>query len=167
MTRTTERPRRPWATRLAVAATTLAVAGGGAFAMNAWLSDDPAPFVAAPTRTTLGGAGDTGMMSCAMLEPGMLSEVSVAFSGTVTEVGADVATLEVDHWYAGPGTDLVDVNQSDEDTLSEAGVHFDQGTRYLVTAYTDPANGESRVSGCWTFTWDAETAAVFDEAFGG
>lgn len=161
MTRTTERPRRPWATRIAVAATTLAVAGGGAFAVNSWLGED-STVTAAPTRVSLEGDAAGAMAMCIQMSPEALAPAESAFSGTVTAVSGGVATLEVDHWYKGGDADLVDVNSIDaEQYTSEFGVAFEVGERYLVTA------SGGMVSGCLSAGYDDATAAMFAQAFEG
>lgn len=92
------------------------------------------------TATELGLAPiDPVMSMCMAFEPSQLAGVEVAFGGTVTEITGDQASgstirLEVDRWFRGGDSDVVDLTVPAGFTAALDGVDFVVGTRYLVTA---------------------------------
>ena len=82
---------------------------------------------------------DPAMSMCMVFEPSQLAGVEVAFGGTVTEITGDQASgstirIEVDRWFRGGDTDVVDLTVPAGFTAALDGVDFVVGTRYLVTA---------------------------------
>lgn len=76
---------------------------------------------------------------CLAFEPSQLAGVEIAFGGTVTEITGDQTTgstirIEVDRWFRGGDTDVVDLTVPAGFTAALDGVDFVVGTRYLVTA---------------------------------
>ncbi len=101
--------------------------------------------------------------SCIAFDVAILRDMPVAFAGTVTEIGADTVTLDVDRWYKGGSADRVTVNNPTAGmTLSIEGVDFAQGERYLITA-TDGTVNVCGYSGPAT----GELEQAYGEAFGG
>lgn len=175
MTQLDERPTAtPWYRRTAVqigaaAAVGLLVVGGGAAALVQGSS---------PTPAAEGGVGSSGgeeptvlalslpdpdaAASCIPFEVQYLSAMTTAFAGTVTAATPDEVTIDVDRWYVGGDADIVSLTVMDPAQVSDGGVSFLDGQRYLVTAASGTVNG------CG-FTGPAtpEYEAAFDEAFGG
>jgi len=86
----------------------------------------------------------------------------VALAGTVTAVGADRVTLDVDRWYRGGSAEVVTIAVPVDSSAALDGVEFRDGERYLVTA-TD-----GTVNGCgFSGPADAQLERAFEEAFGG
>ncbi|HEX9258648.1 MAG TPA: hypothetical protein VF855_03860 [Acidimicrobiales bacterium] len=151
-------PRRPgtrWLVAAAVAGT-LAV-GAAAVAVAAGFGDGAG---GKPLALSL-PPGNT-LSSCMAFDPTLLTAMPLAFAGSVTEVGADTVTLEVDRWYKGgdAGTVTVAVPAGSSSAALD-GVDFVEGGDYLVTATDGVVNG-CGFSGPST----PELQAAFDEAFG-
>ena len=152
------RPRR-WAPAIATAAS-VALIGGGAYAYVSASAPAGAPV---PTATTLAmpvGSG-TSMNSCLPFDAQYLREMTVALSGTATDVTDDGVTLKVDRWYTGGNADVVRLANYDVNTVSLDGFSFEPGSRYLITA-TEGTVNLCGFSGPWT----QDLADAFDEAFG-
>lgn len=103
---------------------------------------------------------------CLAFEPSQLEAVEIAFGGTVTEITGDQVTgstirLEVDRWFRGDQTDVVDVTVPAGFTAALDGVDFVVGTRYLVTAVDGVVTscGSSGVA-------SPELEQIFTEVFG-
>jgi len=105
------------------------------------------------------GIGNT----CIRFEVDILKTKSPAFAGTVTASDASHVVLDVDHWYAGGSADTVTLAVPEGQTDPElAGVPFEVGKRYLVTA------DDGIVAGCgYSGLATPDLEAAFTEAFGG
>ncbi len=94
----------------------------------------------AVTATELGLTPiDPVMSMCMAFEPSQLAGVEVAFGGTVTEITGDQASgstirIEVDRWFRGGDSDVVELTVTSGFTAALDGVDFVVGSRYLVTA---------------------------------
>ncbi len=121
----------------------------------------------ATTATELGLTPTDPLMAiCLAFEPSQLEGVEVAFGGTVTEITGDQASgstirLEIDRWFRGGDTDVVDVIVPAGFTAALDGVDFVVGTRYLVTA-VDGVVTSCGLSGPAT----PEFEQVFSDVFG-
>lgn len=75
---------------------------------------------------------------CMVFDPATLAAVPVAFGGTVTSItSADTGStvrIEVDRWYRGGDTDVVDLAVPAGFTAALDGIDFVEGQRYLVSA---------------------------------
>ena len=106
---------------------------------------------------------DTGgaMASCLPLTTEYLAEMSPAFAGTVTDVGADTVTMQVDRWYAGSGPDEVALAIPPGAHAALIGeIDFREGGSYLITA----TDGTVNLCG-YSGEAIAELRALFDAAF--
>jgi len=106
---------------------------------------------------------DTGgaMASCLPLTKEYLTEMSPAFAGTVTDVGADTVSLRVDRWYAGSGPDEVALTIPPGAHAALIGeIDFREGVSYLITA----ADGTVNLCG-YSGEATPELQALFDAAF--
>lgn len=151
-------------TWLVAAAAVALIAAAGAFAFLPRGSDPaPPPTAADPTVTEL-TMPDATAGRCMVPSAETLTNAAYAFDGTVTAIENDTATLEVDRWYAGDETDLVEVDQSSSDlgSLILAPV-FEEGQRFLVAGTDD---GSVMVCG-FSAPYSADLAALYAEAFGG
>ncbi|TFV87329.1 hypothetical protein E4P40_11525 [Blastococcus sp. CT_GayMR20] len=100
--------------------------------------------------------------SCVQFDVQFLAGMPVALAGTVTAVGADRVTLDVDRWYRGGSADAVTIAVPVNSSAALDGVDFRDGERYLVTA-TD-----GTVNGCgFSGPADGQLERAFEEAFGG
>jgi hypothetical protein len=153
-----ERPRwrRP-ALALGAAASVAAIAVAAALASGG--------NTASKASTLALNAPDGGAISsCIAFDVAILREAPVAFAGTATDVGADTATLDVDHWYKGGSADQVTISNPTAApgmAVSLDGVDFAAGERYLITA-TDGTVNLCGFSGPAT----AEMEQAYGEAFG-
>lgn len=113
----------------------------------------------APTTLTVADAG-TGR--CMVPSADALATQTTAFEGTVVELADGTATLDVERWYAGEGSDQVTVTTPSHDLqLLVQAVDFEQGKTYLVSAV-----GE-RVSLCgFTAEKTPDLEALYAAAFG-
>jgi len=155
-TQSTTRPdrhRMQWATGVAAA---LAVAVIGAGVLGSTGSEPTGP----PLELT--AQGGSTMASCIRFDVSILADMSPAFAGTVTDVTDSVATLTVDHWYAGGDADTVEISYSTGMEALIATPDFEVGQRYFVTATDGTVNG-CGYSGPAT----PELEAAFDQAFPG
>ena len=106
---------------------------------------------------------DTGgaMASCLPLTTEYLAEMSPAFAGTVTDVGADTVTMQVDRWYAGSGPDEVALEIPPGAHAALIGeIDFREGGSYLITA----VDGTVNLCG-YSGEATAELQALFDATF--
>ncbi len=153
------RPARPLAQRrrrqtLAVAAAATVVLGALAIANLDRGGPQEAPLA-------LSVAADDGMAMCIPFDVGYLSEMSVAFGGTVTSATDETVVIEVDRWFKGGNSSIVEVTAPMAGTsILLDGVDFEPGSRYLITA----TDGVINVCG---FSGEAtpELEAAFTEAF--
>jgi hypothetical protein len=115
-----------------------------------------------PTTLALSLPAPDAAGSCVVFDVAFLAEMPVAFAGSVTAVGADQVTLDVDHWYRGGDADQVTVAvPSQQSSAALDGVDFRQGERYLITA-TD-----GTVNGCgFSGPADPQLEQAFEQAFG-
>lgn len=144
----------------AAAAVVLVLAVGATLATS---TDDPSTRPAAPTTLAL-SLPDSGVIaSCLAFDVNVLREMPVAFAGTVTDIGDDAVTLDVNHWYKGGDADLVTVGlNSGQTSAALDGVDFAAGESYLLTA-TD-----GTVNGCgFSGPASPELEAAFADAFPG
>ncbi len=167
MTQLDERPTAtPWYRRTGVqlaaaaAAAVLLVGGGVALTQGG----SPAVVATGDEVTTLDlTLPDPNVSaSCLPFEVRYLSTMTTAFAGTVTAAAPDAVTIDVDRWYVGGDADIVSLEVLDPSQVSDGGISFVDGQRYLVTA------AQGTVNGCG-FTGPAtpEFEAAFDQAFGG
>jgi hypothetical protein len=153
------RIRRPRRTVLAAAAVGMAAAAtAGALLLS---GDSPG---AEPTTLALDLPPSSAMGSCMVFDPAFLTDVPVAFGGTVSVVEADSVVLDVDRWYTGGDADVVRLDVPDEQSSASLdGVDFRAGERYLVTA-----SSEGMVNGCGlSGPATPELQRAFDSAFPG
>jgi hypothetical protein len=162
-----EPPTKPSRWRvLAVAAVVIgALAAGGIYLVSRDGSGGQSKGGTSPKTVlalSLPPATAPGMQSCIQFSVDTLRPMQVAFSGTVTSVAAESATLTVDHWYKGGDTDEVRVTTPDLSVpvALEGGVELVEGQRYLVTA----TDGVVNICG-FTAEWTEDLAATFKEAF--
>ncbi len=138
---------------LAAAAAVAAIAVGTTVAVTAGGGDDSRDVVAAPTVLELQGNPSDPMTSmCLAFEVQQLAKAPVAFAGTVTEIGAEKVTLDVDRWFTGGTADVVTVATPEGmPTAALDGVNWETGRRYLISAtdgmvdacgYSGPATPE-------------------------
>lgn len=75
---------------------------------------------------------------CMAFDPASLAAVPVAFGGTVTSITAtdtgSTVRIEVDRWYRGGDSDVVDLAVPSGFTAALDGIDFVEGQRYLVSA---------------------------------
>jgi hypothetical protein len=122
--------RRRWPLAAAAAGIAAAAALAVGIGLAARSDDAPEPVAATYTLTP----SDPMAMCLAISEAPPPPEGAVAFGGTVTEVGADTVTLEVDQSFAGPEADTVTLTTGPDVTaVALDGVEFVPGQRYLVT----------------------------------
>jgi hypothetical protein len=93
-------------------------------------------------------------------DPAFLAEMPIAFEGTATEVGDDRVTLEVDRWFKGGDADEVTLTAPAGLEALIAGIDFQEGTSYLISA-TDGTVNYCGYSGEVT----PELTAGFEAAF--
>jgi len=161
------RNRSPLTWLVAAAAVALIVAAG----VFAFLprGTDPAPptagnepSVSEPTVTDLTmPAAAAGR--CMIPNAQLLQSAAYAFDGTVTAIDRGLVTLEVDQWFAGGETDVVEVDQSSADlnALILAPM-FREDQRFLVAGTQD---GSVMVCG-FSGPHSADLAALYAKAFG-
>lgn len=153
--------RRSWAVPAAAAVLVALAVGGVAVAQTVRDESGSAGSAsAAAMELTVQGAG-TSLGTCIPFSIGTLSEMPVAFSGSVVDLGEGRVLLEVDHWYRGGSVSQVELTSPDLSRVAlDGAVTFAAGQRYLVTA-TDGV-----VNACgYTAVWSSDTAAAFDTAF--
>ena len=88
---------------------------------------------------------------------------SLVVDATVESISGGVVTLSPTRFYAGEETDLVTVSEPSGDLqMLLAGVEFEEGGRYLVSA----TDGQVTLCG-FSGPYTERLAAVYDEAFAG
>ena len=161
------------------AAAAVVIVGGVAFAIGTGDDNSPelagdAPTVVDPSSTapdgeesvtelTITSNGTSGRCLTPEAAPQVVSSQSLVVDATVESISAGVVTLAPTRFYTGEETDLVTVSEPSGDLqLLLAGVEFEEGGRYLVSA-TDGQVTLCRFSG----PYSERLAAVYDDAFSG
>ena len=139
------------------AAAALVLAVGGVIALTGGGTD---PVASGPPLELTAG-GEDPMAMCIVFSVEELAKAPLAFEGTATAVEGDTVTLDVDHWFKGGDAGQVILNAPQEMEALIAGIPFQVGGQYLITAYDGNVNycGFSGVS-------TPEFRADFEEAFG-
>jgi hypothetical protein len=152
------RRRGPWLLAAAGAAAAAVVAGflvlGG--------DDDRVGGNEAPATLALSLPPADVAASCVQFDVQFLAEMPVALAGTVTGIGADEVTLDVDRWYRGGAADVVTIAVPVDSSAALDGVDFRIGERYLVTATGGTVNGCG-----FSGPADADLERAFEQAFAG
>ncbi|MEQ1699634.1 MAG: hypothetical protein ABMA25_05970 [Ilumatobacteraceae bacterium] len=125
------RPVRRWPRFALAGAAALALAGVGVVALGG--NDDDSES-ATSVRYSL--AAFDPMAMCLMVSEQVPAPGTVAFRGTVGEVGDATVTLDVADWFGADGTDQVVLSLADAGSPALDGVEFAAGGEYLV-AVTD------------------------------
>jgi hypothetical protein len=156
-------PMRTRSTRtlLAAAAAALVLVAGavvGAVSLTGGSSGEPAPTA---LRLEVPPGDIAG--SCIQFDVAFLREMPVAFAGTVTRIGGETVSLDVDRWYAGGTADQVILRvPGGESSAALVGLEFVDGGDYLVAATDGTVNG-CGFSGPAT----PELEQAYEQAFGG
>lgn len=166
-------------TWLVAAAAVLVIVGAGVVGALTLTGDDSPPVAspepgssssaarpsapaAALTQLTA-PAGAAYAAKCLVPTAEVLATADVAFDGTVSTIDGDRVVLRVNHWYAGSPTESVEVTAPDADLgRLITTVDFVAGSRYLVSA----VDGQVSICG-FSAPYDAELAALYEQAFGG
>jgi hypothetical protein len=139
------------------AAAALVVAVGGVIALTGGGTDP----VAAGPPLELNAAGEDPMAMCIVFSVEELARAPLAFEGTVAAVEGDTVTLDVDHWFRGGDAGQVILNAPQGMEALIAGIPFEVGGQYLITAY------DSTVNYCgFSGPSTPEFRAAFEQAFG-
>lgn len=157
LTTTTTR-RTAWPVAL-LAALALALSGCGGAADDSTASD-PQPSAEPATELTV-GAAPAGR--CMVPNAALLQTQDLAFEGTVTGLDGGTATLAVDRWFKGAGSDSVTVAAPSEQLRDLLiAVAFQQGGTYLVSA----KDGQVSLCGL-TAEKDQRLEGLYAEAYAG
>ena len=113
----------------------------------------------APLALSAGDA-DPSMMSCLPFSVDILSDMEVAFEGTVTAVDGDVLTLDVVTWFTEGDAEQVTITAPLGMEALIGGIPFESGESYLVTA----TNGVVNYCG-YTAVATPEMRQAFESAF--
>jgi hypothetical protein len=150
--------RRPWLLAVAAAVLLVALVGG----LLTLTGGNRAPGGDDPTTLALELPPSDAAGSCVVFDVQFLAGMPVAFGGTVTAMGDEQVTLQVDRWYRGGDADQVTLAIAEgQSSAALDGVDFRVGERYLVTA-TD-----GTVNGCgFSGPADPQLEQAFEEAFG-
>jgi hypothetical protein len=147
---------------VAAAAATVLLAVAVTIALTGSTSGSPRPTGKVVALKLPGGGAS--MSSCIRFDEAILAQMPLAFAGTVTAVGADSVTLDVDRWYrAGPDGEASTVQlrtPGQGTSLEFDGVTFESGQHYLVAATDGNVNG-CGYSGAAT----TELKSAYDRAF--
>ncbi len=155
-----ERRRRKWTLLVGVAAAAFVAISGAAILADR--GDDGGAQVAAGPPLELSLGDSNVLSSCMVFDVAILADMSPAFAGTATSVEGAVVTLTVDRWYAGGDAASVLLRGADESPALIAGIDFEVGRQYLITA------AEGNVNFCgYSGPATAELTAAFDAAFPG
>ena len=153
--------RTAWpAALLAALVVTLSGCGGAADDTAANTSTETSAETQAATELTV-GAAPAGR--CMVPSAELLQTQDLAFEGTVTGLDAGTATLAVDEWFKGEGSDTVTVaspSRELQDLL--VAVDFQEGRTYLVSAH----GGTVSLCGL-TAEKDERLTTLYGEAYGG
>ncbi len=139
------------------AAAALVLAVGGVIALT---GDDADPIAAGPPLE-LNAAGEDPMAMCIVFSVEELAKAPLAFEGTATSVEGDTVTLTVDQWFKGGDAGQVILNAPQGMEALIAGIPFEVGGQYLITAYDGNVN-YCGFSGPST----PELRAAYEQAFG-
>jgi len=139
------------------AAAALVVAVGGAIA----LTGDGTDPVASTPPLSLNAGGEDPMAMCIVFSVEELAKAPIAFEGTVTTVEGETITLDVDEWFKGGDATQVVLNAPAGMEALIAGIPFEVGGQYLITAYGSDVN-YCGFSGPST----PELRTAFEQAFG-
>ncbi len=122
---------------------------------------DPEETPGSLTTLSLSAPAPAAGARCRMVSAEALATLETAFAGTVTEVGEDAVSFEVDRWYAGGEVDRVEVlNPPGFGAALEGSPELEAGQRYLVTA------AQGRVTACgFTAPYSAALERKFERAF--
>jgi hypothetical protein len=142
-----------WVQRYAAAAAVVAVALG-AFTYFGGSAQPDAP----PLQLSLGESN--AISSCIPVSAEFLKDMPVAFEGTTTAVDGELVTLEVDEWFSGGDTPIVELVATTGLQALIGGIAFEVGTTYLVSA----ENGTVNYCG-YSDLATPELRAIYDEAF--
>lgn len=118
------------------AAAALVLAVGGVIALTGGGTD---PVAAGPPLELTAG-GEDPMAMCIVFSVEELAKAPLAFEGTVATVEGDVVTLDVDHWFKGGDAGQVILNAPQGLEALIAGIPFEVGGQYLITAYDGNVN---------------------------
>ena len=149
--------RKIWVAAVTAAAVVIVAIG----AVGILTNDGGDPVASGPPLELSAGTADPATTMCIMYSVEELAKAPVAFEGTVTSVEGETVTLDVDHWFKGGDAEQVVIDAPAGMEALLAGIPFEEGTQYLVTAYDGTVNycGFSGVS-------TPEFRADFEEAFG-
>lgn len=151
-------PRRTWWLG-GVAATVVAALAIGGFALSGAFGDGGTEREVLALST---GDVDPSMMMCMELTPESIAMAPIAFRATVDAVEGELVTMTVDHWYKGGDADAVQLTAPAGMEALIAGLDFQVGETYLVTAY----DGVVNYCGA-TGPATPELQSLFDQAFPG
>lgn len=149
--------RKAWYAAVAAAAVVIVAIG----AVGILTNDGEDPVASGPPLELSAGTNDPATTMCIMYSVEELAKAPVAFEGTVTSVEGETVTLDVDHWFKGGDAEQVVIDAPAGMEALLAGIPFEAGTQYLVTAYDGTVN-YCGFSGPST----PEFRADFEEAFG-
>ena len=124
-----------WLVGIAAAAA-LVLAVGGVIALTGGGTD---PVASGPPLELTAG-GEDPMAMCIVFSVEELAKAPLAFEGTVTTVEGDTVTLDVDHWFKGGDAGQVILNAPQGMEALIAGIPFEVGGQYLITAYDGNVN---------------------------
>jgi len=139
------------------AAVALVLAVGGGFLLTGGGTD---PVAAGPPLELTAG-GEDPMAMCIVFSVEELAKAPLAFEGTVTTVEGETITLDVDEWFKGGDAGQVLLHAPADMEALIAGIPFQVGSQYLITAYDGNVN-YCGFSGPST----PELRASFEQAFG-
>jgi hypothetical protein len=139
------------------AAAALVVVVGGAIALSGG-GEDP---VASGPPLELHAGGEDPMAMCIVFSVEELAKAPVAFEGTVTSVEGETITLDIDQWFKGGDAAQVVLHAPAGMEALIAGIPFEVGSQYLITAYDGNVN-YCGFSGPST----PELRSAYEQAFG-
>ena len=149
--------KKAWYAAVGAAAVVIVAVG----AVGILTGDGGDPVASGPPLELSAGTADPSMTMCIMYSVEELAKAPVAFEGTVTSVEGETVTLDVDHWFKGGDAEQVVIDAPAGMEALLAGIPFEEGSQYLVTAYDGTVN-YCGFSGPST----PEFRADFEEAFG-
>ena len=155
-------------TWLVAAAAVALIAAAAAFALLPRGSDPATPTAGSDPTTAAPAVTELAMPAaaagrCMVPSARMLQSAAYAFDGTVTGIDQGVVTLQVDRWYAGGDSDLVEVDQGSADLAALIlAPRFEVGERFLVAGSQDGSVMVCGFSGRYT----PQLADLYTQAFG-
>ena len=156
-------------TWLVAAAAVALIAAAAAFALLPRGSDPTAPTAGSDPTTTAPTVTELTMPAaaagrCMVPTARMLQSAAYAFDGTVTGIDQGAVTVQVDRWYAGGDSDVVEVDQGSADMAARVlAPRVEVGQRFLVAGSQDGSVMVCGFSGHYT----PELADLYEQAFGG